>query len=91
MAWKPYQDAENRGYMHILTTLFPEQAKPLPRFIVRSIIHLANLVGVAVLAFHWGILEAVSPKLSPFLIGAGVFLVFWQESAIWYAFLKIFR
>lgn len=72
-------------------SMFPEHTKTVPRVILWSIVLLVDLIGVTVLAVHWGILEAVSPKLSPFLIGAGVFLVFWLESLIWKAFLKIFR
>lgn len=53
MAWKPYQDQENRAYSSILTTLFPEQTRTLPRILVWSVIFLADLIlvvsGAAVL------------------------------------------
>ena len=72
-------------------SIFPEHTKTVPRIIVWSIILLADLVCVTVLAFHWGILDAMSPKLAPVLIVAGMLLLFWVESTIWKAFLRIFR
>ena len=43
MGWNPYQDQKNRAYSSILTTLFPEQTKTIPRLIVWSFIFLADL------------------------------------------------
>ena len=43
MAWNPYTDQQNRGYAHILTTLFPEQTKTLPRILIWSLIFLMDL------------------------------------------------
>ena len=44
MGWNPYQDQKNRAYSSILTTLFPEQTKTIPRIIVWSFIFLADLI-----------------------------------------------
>lgn len=41
---KLYQDQENRAYSHILTTLFPEQTKTLPRVLAWSVIFMIDLV-----------------------------------------------
>ena len=44
MVWNPYSDQKNRAYTGILTSLFPEQTKTLPRILVWSIIFLADLI-----------------------------------------------
>ena len=44
MGWNPYQDQKNRAYSSILTTLFPEQTKTIPRILVWGIIFLVDLI-----------------------------------------------
>ena len=57
MAWKPYQDQENRAYSSILTQLFPEQTKTLPRILIWSVIFLLDLSLCVFGAFHFGLLH----------------------------------
>lgn len=50
MKWNTYQDMENRAYSSILTTLFPEHTKTLPRILVWSVLFLIDLsLGAATL------------------------------------------
>ena len=57
MAWNPYTDQKNRAYSSILTTLFPEQTKTLPRILVWSFVFLLDLtLGVAA-ALYFGLLH----------------------------------
>lgn len=88
MAWKPYQDAENRGYMHILTTLFPEQTKTLPRIIVWSVIFLIQLTLVVAGATYLGLLSSWPGQIATFAV---LFGGFWLEGFIFYKIRNLFR
>ena len=44
MAWNPYSDQKNRAYSGILTSLFPEQTRTLPRILVWSLVFLVDLI-----------------------------------------------
>ena len=57
MAYNPYSDQKNRAYQSILTTLFPEQTKTLPRIILWSIVFLADLVLGIGGAAYYGLLQ----------------------------------
>ena len=89
MAWNPYEDQKNRAYSNILTSLFPEQTKTLPRIILWSIVFLADLIAVIGGASYFGFLE------NPSKIAAGLMVVsciglFWLEGKIWYGIPKLF-
>lgn len=85
MKWNIYQDKENSAYSHILTTLFPEQTKTLPRILVWSLIFLADLILIAAAAAHWGFLD------SELLLLAAVFGLFWLQGFLWCTCMKLFR
>lgn len=78
MHWKPYQDQENRAYSSILTSLFPEQTKTIPRILVWSVIFLVDLTVVV----------AGSSYLGLFSSGGGVlmlailFVLFWLQGRL---------
>ncbi len=97
MAWNPYTDWQNRGYVSILTTLFPEQTKTLPRIIVWSIIFLIDLTVCIVGAFHFGLFQfenysnTTQTALASLLLILGIILLFWLQGAIWGAVTKLFR
>ena len=57
MTWNPYTDQKNRAYSGILTTLFPEQTKTLPRILIWSLIFLIDLTAGIVLATHFGLFQ----------------------------------
>ena len=77
MAWKPYQDQENRAYSSILTTLFPEQTKTLPRILVWSVVFLLDLVLIISGTVYLGLPLGVLPLL------ALIFGVFWLQGSVW--------
>lgn len=97
MAWNPYTDRQNRGYAHIMTTLFPEQTKSLPRIIIWSLIFLADLIIGVVLAVHFGLYQFDSySNQTAMLLGAilpilGIIGIFWLQGVIWGAIMKLFR
>lgn len=84
MAWNPYTDQKNRAFSSILTTLFPEQTKTLPRILVWSFIFLLDLTLGVVAAFHYGLHDT-------FLLLAGIIGVFWLQGVIWYSIKKLFK
>ena len=89
MGWNPYQDQQNRAYSNILTSLFPEQTKTIPRIILWSIVFLADLIAVIGGASYFGFLE------NPSKIAAGLMVVsciglFWLEGKICYDIPKLF-
>ena len=90
MAWNPYTDQKNRAYSSILTSLFPEQTKTLPRIIVWSLVFLLDLILGVVGAFQLGLLE-IDSKLVAWLLIAAIFVVFWLQGKIWYAIVRFFR
>lgn len=97
MAWKPYQDQENRAYAGILTTLFPEQTKTLPRIIVWSIIFLVDLILGVVGAIRFGLLQPDKfSNQTTMMLGDGLLIiaivgVFWLQGVIWFAIAKLFK
>jgi len=97
MAWKPYQDQQNRAYSSILTTLFPEQTKPLPRILVWSVIFLLDLTLGIFGALHFGLLQLDSYRsTSHMTLGilpllAAVVGIFWLQGVIWGWITKFFK
>lgn len=97
MKWNTHQDMENRAYSSILTTLFPEQTKTIPRIIVWSIIFLLDLTLVVVGAVHFGLLELGqfnsmrNMTLPGILLLAVLFGIFWLQGVIWGAITKFFQ
>ena len=97
MAWNPYTDYQNRGYVSILTTLFPEQTKTLPRIIVWSIIFLIDLTVCIFSAVHFGLFRfenysnTTQTALASILLILGIIFLFWLQGVIWGAFTKLFR
>lgn len=97
MAWNPYTDWQNRGYVSILTTLFPEQTKTLPRIIVWSIIFLIDLTVGIFGAYHLGFFQfekysnTSQTALASILLILGIIFVFWLQGVLWGAVAKLFR
>lgn len=91
MGWNPYTDHKNRAYSGILTSLFPEQTKTIPRIILWSIIFLLDLtLGIAG-AVHFGILWSGNTRLASALLIAAIVGVFWLQGFIWYKIEDFFR
>ena len=88
MAWNPYTDQKNSAFVSILTGLFPEQTKTLPRLIVWSIIFFIELVVVIVGAQYLGLL---STKLGSCLAMVVLFGGFWLQGKIFYGIRNLFR
>ena len=97
MAWNPYTDQQNRGYAHILTTLFPEQAKTLPRILIWSLIFLIDLTAGIVLATHFGLFQPDHySNQAAMLLGSalpilGIIGIFWLQGFLWSAVKKLFQ
>lgn len=97
MKWNTHQDMENRAYSGILTALFPEQTKTIPRIIVWSIIFLLDLTLGAVGAMHLGLFQPDKfNNTNGTMLGAGLLLVaiigvFWLQGVIWFAIVKLFQ
>ena len=97
MAWNTHTDMKNRAYSSILTTLFPEQTKTIPRIIVWSIIFLLDLVLVVFGAFHFGLLQFGNytsmrqMTLPGLLLLAVLFGVFWLQGFLWFRIVKFFK
>ena len=89
MSWNPYQDQKNRAYSSILTTLFPEQTKTIPRIIVWSFIFLADLSVIIGGCYALGLLEDFS-KLTACLAIATCVAVFWLQGVLWGWISKLF-
>ena len=88
MAWKPYQDQQNRSYSSILTTLFPEQTKTLPRILVWSSIFLLDLTILAALAIS---ANAFSCRGGALLFYGLLVGVFWLQGRLWGMVCKFFK
>lgn len=85
-----YQDQENRAYSSILTTLFPEQTKTLPRIIVWSIIFLADLILVCWGCYRFGIFEMLlEHRAALVLVFGAVVGIFWLQGYLWGIFRKL--
>lgn len=83
MTWKPYQDQENRAYSHILTTLFPEQTKTLPRILVWSVIFLLDLTILAAGAFSTGVFPSQGGIFAGILFFGVLIGLFWLQGVLW--------
>ena len=96
MAWNPYTDQKNRAYSSILTSLFPEQTKTIPRIIVWSIIFMFDLIIGIVGAVYLGFLQFGNYRSSnEMMLVTGILVaaivgVFWLQGKIWYAITKLF-
>ena len=97
MAWNPYTDQKNRAYQSILTTLFPEQTKTIPRIILWSIIFMADLILGMGGAAYYGLLQFDRYRTSNelMLVGGLIFLVivgiFWLQGFVWYKIVNYFK
>ena len=97
MAWNPYTDQKNRAYQSILTTLFPEQTKTVPRIIVWSIIFLVDLILGIGGATYFGLLQFDKFRTSNELMLAGGLLVlaiagvFWLQGFLWYKIVNFLK
>lgn len=97
MTWNPYSDQKNRAYSGILTSLFPEQTKTLPRIIVWSIIFLLDLILGIGGAAYFGLLNYDSFRsqnqmmLSSGLLIAVIVGVFWLQGKLWYGIIRWFQ
>ena len=97
MAWNPYTDQKNRAYQSILTTLFPEQTKTIPRIILWSSIFLLDLILGMGGAAYYGLLQFDRYRTSNelMLVGGLIFLVivgiFWLQGFVWYKIVNYFK
>ena len=97
MAWNPYTDQKNRAYSSILTTLFPEQTKTLPRIIVWSIMFFLDLTIGIFVAVHFGLLQPGSfnstndMMLGSLFVLAAIFAIFWLQGKIWFGIVNFFK
>lgn len=95
MQWNPYTDQKNRAFSHILTTLFPEQTKTLPRILIWGLIFLIDLTLVAFAVYRLGLLEQCRDQNGMVLACGLLFLavvgVFWLQGWIWGRITRLFR
>ena len=87
-----FQDHENRAYSSILTALFPEQTKTLPRILVWSVIFLIDLVVVVAVGFRFGLIidqTDMPNKGGTLLLLAAVVGIFWLQGYLWGIFRKL--
>lgn len=89
MAWNPYTDHKNRTFSDILTTLFPEQAKTIPRIIVWSMIFMVDLILGVGGAAYFGLLQFGS--LSTGVLMAVIIGIFWLQGKLWYAIVNAIK
>lgn len=87
MIRKPYQDQTNRAYSGILTALFPEQTKTIPRIILWSIVFLADLIAVFGFGYEYGLLLS---KFYAALLAFAAVALFWLQGKLWYWLAKLF-
>ncbi len=89
MSWNPYQDQKNRAFSSILTTLFPEQTKTIPRIIVWSLIFLTDLIVMVGGCYQLGWLENFS-KAGAALLCIACVALFWLQGILWSWICKLF-
>lgn len=93
MAWNPYTDYKNRGFNHILTTLFPEQTKTLPRILVWGLVFLIDLMVGALFVYRYDLLGwCRDMNIMTLAAGAGVLVViavFWLQGWLWGAVTRL--
>ena len=88
----PYSDQKNRAYSNMLTALFPEQTKTVPRIIVWSLVFMVDLVMVIGGSFCCGLLDlGRNGNLMGMLLIAAVVGLFWLQGKIWYVFIGYVR
>ncbi len=93
----PYSDQKNRAYSNILTSLFPEQTKTVPRIIVWSIIFLLDVILIIAGAFYFGWLQYGNynsqnhMKLVAGLLIVAIVGVFWLQGKIWYGLVRWYQ
>lgn len=90
MGWNPYTDQKNRAYASLLTSLFPEQTKTIPRIIVWSLIFMLDLILGVVIGVHFRWLQSGSKLVTALLIAA-IVGIFWLQGAVWYGIVKFVR
>lgn len=88
MKWNTYQDMENRAYSHILTTLFPEQTKTLPRILIWSVIFLIDLI---VVVFGGQYLGLMATWLGQAAMLVALFGGFWLQGFVFYRIYYLIR
>ena len=86
MKWNPHQDLENRAYSSILTSLFPEQTKTVPRIICWSIIFLLDLTIIIACAFKWNLMKSQTESIIVIIFAV---IVFWFQGLLWTSILKL--
>ena len=97
MAWNPYQDYKNRAFSSILTTLFPEQTKTLPRILIWSVIFLLDLILVVWGAFYFGLLQFDTYRSqNEAMFGTAgllsvLFGLFWLQGWLWGQACKLWK
>ena len=97
MTWNPYTDQKNRAYSGILTTLFPEQTKTLPRILIWSIIFMADLILGILAAVYYGplhpdnFLSQNQMSLYALLVLAIILSIFWLQGKIWFGIVHFFQ
>ena len=89
MGYHPYQDQKNRAYSSILTTLFPEQTKSVPRIIVWSVIFLTDLCVIIGGCYKLELLQEFS-RLGIILMIGSCIALFWLQGVIWVWIRKLF-
>lgn len=93
----PFTDQKNRAYSSILTSLFPEQTKTIPRIIAWSIIFMFDLIVGVVGAMHFGLLQPERFNNSnAMMVGAGLLIlaiigVFWLQGVIWFGIVNAIK
>ena len=97
MTWNPYTDQKNRAFSGILTSLFPEQTKTVPRILVWSVIFLLDLILGIGAAAYFGLLDYTNYsnqsnlRLVSGLLVVGIFVLFWLQGKIWYGIVGYFQ
>ena len=95
MAWNPHTDKMHRGYNNLLTQLFPEQTKTLPRIIVWSIVFLLDLFLGAYVVYYLGLFDNFRDMnqmifcLLPLL--AAIIGIFWLQGFLWGKIAALFK
>ena len=88
MAKEQHDPHLNRLYARILTQLFPEQTKSIPRMIVWSIIFIMYLTACIFGANYLGLLNSQLGVIATIVIVIGGY---WLMGKIWYTVVKCFR
>jgi len=85
---EPHEHHLNRLYARILTQLFPEQTKTIPRMIVWSIIFILYLTACIFGANALGLLKSGLGLILTLIVVVGGF---WLMGKGWYAIVKSVR